>query len=128
MSNLPNMTSDEAYLYLCICEFRFMGWEVAERTKHHPNSSAAKRSFETFRDIIVNQPKPDFFVAAAMAGEPVHLLWPDELHAEVERQINTKVPRAINEPTSEEFAKSMSQGGRTDWELPNFLKNHGKDA
>lgn len=128
MTDLPKMTKAEAYLYLDFCSFRFMGWETAERPKRHPNSNAAKKSFENFRNIIGSQPKLEVFIAAAMAGEPVHKLWPAEMQDEIERQINTKVPRTINEPTSAEFARGMHEGGRTDWVLPEFLKNHGRDA
>ncbi|UIK05027.1 hypothetical protein [Neorhizobium galegae] len=128
MIDLPKMTEAQAYLYLDFVAFRLMGWEVVERMKHHPRSNAAKRSLESFRNLIGEQPPLDAFVAAAMAGDPVHLLWPEHLRAEVERQINTKVPRAINEPTSEEFIRSMHEGGRTDWVLPDFLTNHGRVA
>ncbi|WVT72613.1 hypothetical protein QM996_13980 [Sinorhizobium chiapasense] len=123
----PKMTEAQAYLYLDFVGFRLMGWEVVERMKHHPNSNAAKRSFETFRNIILAQPKPDVFVAAAMAGEPVHLLWPEDMQAQIERQINTKVPRSNNEPTHPEFIADMRSHGRTDWVLPDFLANHGRD-
>lgn len=125
-SVLPKMTEAQAYLYLDFVAFRLMGWEVVERMKHHPNSKAAERSFEKFRDVILAQPTPEVFVAAAMAGKPVHLLWPETMQDEVERQINTKVPRSINEPTHPEFIAGMHAHGRTDWVLPDFLVDHGR--
>lgn len=124
---LPKMTEAEAYLYLDFVAFRLMGWETVERIKHHPNSNAAKASFKRFRELILHQPKLDVFVAAAMAGTPVHSRWPDNMQAEVERQINTKVPRIINEPTSSDFIADMHEHGRTDWVLPDFLRNHGRE-
>jgi hypothetical protein len=127
MTQLPKMTEAEAYLYLDFCAFRCMGWEVVERTKHHHASKAARAAGELWREIIATDPEIDVFIAAAMAGDPVHLLWPEHLQVEVERQFNTKVPRACNEPTSEEFIRSMHEGGRTDWVLPDFLKNHGRE-
>ncbi len=128
MTKLPPMTQQQAYLYLDFVMARLQGWEVVDRTKHHHRSNAAKRISERFCDIVAAMPKPDAFFEAAMAGEPVHLLWPEELRDEAEREINTKVPRAINEPTSPEFIKSMHDHGRTDWVLPDFLANHGRDA
>lgn len=128
MTGLPKMTEAQAYIFLDFCAFRFMGWEVVERTKHHPNSNAAKKSFEAFRELIGAQPSVDDFCSAAMSGQPVHKLWPEYMQEEVERHINTKVPREINEPTSEEFARGMHECGRTDWVLPDFLANHGRVA
>lgn len=128
ISALPKMTEAEAYQYLDFVGFRIFGWTVVDRKKHHPNSNTAKAIDKRFRDVIGNQPTVDAFVDAAMRGEPVHLLWPEEMREEVKRAIETKVPRAMNEPTSEEFAQSMSEGGRSDWTLPDFLKSHGRDA
>ncbi|MGY5793683.1 hypothetical protein ACXHXM_26075 len=128
IADLPKMTEAEAYLYLDFVGFRIFGWTVVDRKQHHPNSNAAKAVDKRFRDVIGSQPTVDAFVDAGMRGEPVHLLWPAEMQEEVKRAIETKVPRTINEPTSAEFAEGMREGGRTDWLLPDFLKNHGRDA
>lgn len=126
MIKLPKMTQAEAYLYLDFVGWRLFGWNTVDRMKHHPNSNACKAIDKRFRDTIGAQPSVDAFVGAAMEGEPVHLLWPKHLQAEVNQQINAKVPRAASEPTSEEFAAGMNDGGR-DWVLPEFLKDHGLD-
>jgi hypothetical protein len=128
MTDLPKMTAAEAYLYLDFVGWRLFGWNVVDRMKHHPNSKACKAIDKRFRETIGAQPKVDAFVEAAVAGEPVHKLWPAEFHGEVEHAINMKVPRADNEPTSEEFIRGMHEHGRTDWVLPDFLKNHGREA
>jgi hypothetical protein len=122
------MTKAQAFLYLDFVGFRLFGWNTVERMKHHHSSHARKAVDAFWRRSISDGPRPEQFVAAAMAGEPVHLLWPEEMQAEVERQMDTKVPRAINEPTNADFIKSMHEGGRTDWVLPDFLANHGRDA
>jgi len=57
--------------------------------------------------LIGAQPKLDGFLPAAMAGQPVYALWPDDMQTHVERQINTKVPTTLNEPTSDEFIRDM---------------------
>ena len=126
MTDLPKMTEAQAYLYLDFVGWRLLGWNTVDRMKHHPNSNACKAVDKRFRDTIGAQPSVDAFVGAAMTGGPVHLLWPEHLQDEVECQINTKVPRAASEPTSEEFAIGMSDGGR-DWVLPEFLINHGSE-
>jgi hypothetical protein len=128
MTGLPKMTQSQAYLYLDFVAFRLMGWEVVERTKHHPRSKAAQASLARFRDLIRHQPKVDAFFAAAMEGTPVHTLWPTDMQAEVEHQINSKVPLTMNEPTSDEFVRDMHAHGRTDWVLPDFLANNGRNA
>jgi hypothetical protein len=63
----------------------------------------------------------------ARQGRPVHTLWPADMQEEIALQINTKVPRCINEPTSAESIASMHEGGRTDWVLPDFLASHGRN-
>lgn len=128
MTDLPKMTEEQAYQFLDFVSWRISGWEVVDRKKHHPRSKAANAVMARFRNIIMHQPTVDDFLAAAMEGSPVHLLWPEDLRDEVERQINTKVPRAINEPTSEEFMQSMHEHGRAGWMLPDFLRDHGRDA
>lgn len=128
MTALPKMTQAQAYQYLDFVGFRLFGWSIADGQKHHANSKARKAVDARFCEVIRRQPKLDEFVAAAMAGEPVHLLWPEDLQEEVERQINTKVPRSINEPTSDEFIRGMHEHGRADWVLPDYLANHGREG
>lgn len=127
MTALPKMTIAQSYLYLDFVGFRLFGWEIVDRIKHHPNSKAAKAVTERFCNLVKEQPRFDDFVKAAVAGVPVHTLWPDDMQDEVERKINTKVPRAISEPTSPQFVAEMHAHGRTDWVLPDFLANHGAD-
>lgn len=127
MTNLPKMTNAEAYIFYRFCNSRFAGWEVVERIKHHHRSNARQAANELFLEISISKPKFGDFVAAAMAGEPVHLLLPEHLQVEVERRLNTKVPRDFNEPTSSEFTEGMPEDGRTDYLLPDFLANHGRE-
>ncbi|NTG09244.1 hypothetical protein [Rhizobium rhizogenes] len=127
MTDLPKMTKAEAYLYYDFVMWRLLGWEVVERTRHHPNSKPAKEVSERFFELKLAQPEFDHLIAAAMAGTPVHTLWPERLQVEVERQIHTKVPRACNEPTSAEFAERMREDDSSEWEWPSFLKDHGRE-
>jgi hypothetical protein len=127
MNTIPELTLDESHAYLDFVGWRLLGWSVVDRMGHHGNSKAAKLADERFREIIGAQPKYGDFVAAAMAGTPVWMRWPAGMQDEVERRINTKVPRAVNEPTSPEFAASMRESQHGHWELPDFLKDHGRE-
>ncbi|MBX4911255.1 MULTISPECIES: hypothetical protein [Rhizobium] len=122
MTEVRKLTEKEAYFFLDFVGFRIFGWNLVDRKKHHPNSNAAKAVDKRFRDIIGSQPSVDDFVEAAMNGKPVHLLWPVEMQDEVKRAIQSEVPLTINEPTSDEFIRSMREGGRTDWVIPDFIK------
>lgn len=124
--SVPKMTRSQAYLYHDFCDFRIFGWEVTERTLHHPRSKAARAITERWIETVRCSPDIDDFVKAAMEGRPVHELWPEHLRREVEFSINTKVPRTVNEPTSAEFIEGMHACGRTDWVLPHFLSSHGR--
>ena len=126
MTDMPKMTLDQAHEFLDFVNWRLLGWSTIDRIGHHGNSKAAKLADQRFRDLIGSLPNYDDFVAAAMAGTPIHELWPAEMQAEVERRINTLVPRAINVPTSPEFAVCLRNGRRTKWSLPDFLANHGR--
>ncbi|PCK77875.1 hypothetical protein [Rhizobium sophoriradicis] len=122
MTQLRKLTEQEAYFYLDFVSFRIFGWNIVDRIKHHPNSNACKAVDKRFRDLIGNQPSVNEFINAAMNGEPVHLLWPPEMQDEVKRAITSVVPRAVNEPTSDEFIQGMHEDGRTDWVIPDFIK------
>ncbi len=126
--SLPKMTEAQAYLYYDFCSFRLFGWNIVERKKHHHRSKATRARDEWWMRAISDGPEPWEFVIFAEEGRSVVDLWPEDMRVEVERQINTKVPRGSSEPTDPEFIKGMHECGRTDWVLPDFFANHGREA
>jgi hypothetical protein len=124
---MPKMTEAQAYLYYELVGYRLFGWNIVRRGRHHSRSKAARAVDIFWRRSLDEGPEMDRFVILAKQGAPVHTLWPEDMQEEIARQINTKVPRSINEPTSAEFIASMHNSGRTDWVLPDFLASHGRE-
>ncbi len=125
------MTEDKALQMFDLINERIFGWTIVlsispDKGGRDGRTRRCRDADELFRDLILNQPDFDDLLACLIAdGDPV-LLWPESLREVVRFEIDHKVPRDLNEPTSAAGAASRVECGQDP--LPDWLMQHGKAA
>lgn len=125
------LTEAEALAFYDLMMARFFGWSLVLGMvdgKTDFRRRQTKDAHGLFRDIFRARGPFLAELKALQNSEAIVELWPEEYREVVRFQIDHKVPRVENEPTSAHYAATMREGGRTDYELPDFLKDHGASA
>ncbi|WP_185982839.1 hypothetical protein [Aureimonas mangrovi] len=125
------MSTAEAGAFHELILARLFGWSIAlgpQDSKRGRRKQALPSADALFRELFIAKPSWAVSLTAMTAGEDVVELWPERLREVVRFQIDHKVPRVENEPTSAHYAETMREGGRIDYALPAFLADHGSTA
>ncbi|MEF0939612.1 hypothetical protein [Rhizobium sp. BR 362] len=105
---------------------RLLNWDIAlacnnPRGRIDGRSKESRASALLLRDLVANMPTFDNLVAAIRKDQDPADLWPEPFRETVRFRLCHMVPRAINEPLSEE---SKSHGRA--W--PDFIQRYAKPA
>jgi hypothetical protein len=125
------MTETEALAFYEMVFARLFGWTLALGAKDGRRDyrlREAKQADALFRRLMIEGPSFDTQISTLMAGGDIIDHWPRDLQAVARFEIEHKVPWPNHEPTCVEFAESMIESGRTDYQLPELLAEHGKAA
>lgn len=126
------MTHDDAIAFSDLFISRMSGWTIAISGKNRGGFIDLRfkktvMAQELDRDIWLNFPGFEEFIAAAIADKDVALLWPAELQDVVRFRIWHSIPRERNEPFSEygNHLREVIQGNDP-W--PDSLKKYSLKA
>lgn len=126
------MTEDDAMTLIDFFTHRLHGWSVAlsidPKTGRADFRTRRTREVHEFeRDAWLNSPGWRELMAAAVRGEDIIEQWPEEFRAALRFRLDHIIPRAINEPLSEEGRHHRQEvQGMPDW--PEFLNSYAKPA
>jgi len=120
------MKKSDAYALYDLLFQRLLHWDIAlacdnPRGRIDGRSKESRRSALLLRDLIGHMPSFDDLIAAIRKDQDPVELWPEPFRETVRFRLWHMVPRAMNEPLSEE-SKSR---GRV-W--PEFIRQYAKPA
>lgn len=106
---------------------RLFGWDIVmamdpKTGRTDGRTRRCKEAGELMRDLIFNRPDFDTLLAAVREEQDIALLWPTAMQEVVRFRLAHKVPRDINEPTSNETVAKRLGIGHRDW--PKWLLHH----
>lgn len=124
------MNEDDAWSFIALANARFLGWSVVlgivdGRTDFRTKQS--RNAHDLMHDIMLSQPPTEAILNALVAGEDIADLWPECLRQTIRFQIGHKVPRAVNEPTSD-YWRARSEQEKIGVPLTPAINDHGAIA
>lgn len=126
------MKKADAYIVYDLLFKRLLSWDIAlacnnPRGRIDGRSKESRASALLLRDLVGHMPTLDDLIAAIQKDQDPADLWPAAFRETVRFRLWHMVPRAINEPLSEENRQSRQEGGASiAW--PDFIRQYAKPA
>ncbi|KHJ55130.1 hypothetical protein LA66_00110 [Aureimonas altamirensis] len=123
------ISEDDALGFAQLINNRICGWTIVLGMKDGRTDFRRKRARQAhhlMHDLLMNMPCLPAIVDAIQAGDDPVNLWPECLRETVRFQIEHKVPREENEPTSARNRRLRAEGFGCP--IPSRFDDHGLQA